>query len=167
LSEFGNPNKPESAYDHPYPAARGCGRLGLQRARSAHNPYRRTPPAGTPTKQLLNDQAYFVLCWAQLESKIDNACRAVIERRQSDANWEMRRGFDFYNPHDKRLSGLAFDRRVALVLDSGAGPTGPYARVMTYYETRNKIAHGELEVRRIMVSEIVADFYANESAIRT
>ena len=54
-------------------------------------------------KQLLNDQAYFVLCWGQLESEIDDACRAAITRRRADANWESRRGFDIYDPNDKRL----------------------------------------------------------------
>lgn len=117
-------------------------------------------------KQLLNDQAYFVLCWGQLESELDDACRAVIQRRQSDADWEMRRGFDFYDPNDKRLSGLAFVRRVALVLDSGVGRSGPYATVMSYYETRNRIAHGKLGAQRILVSKVVADFYVVQSAIK-
>ena len=70
-------------------------------------------------KQLLNDQAYFVLCWDQLEAEIDEACRTAIVRRGADRSWEMRRGFDFYDPNDQRLSGLPFDRRVAIVLDRG------------------------------------------------
>jgi hypothetical protein len=49
-------------------------------------------------KQLLNDQAYFVLCLGQLESEIDEACRDAIRNRQSDKTWANRRGFDFYNP---------------------------------------------------------------------
>lgn len=110
-------------------------------------------------KQLINDQAYFVLCWGQLETEIDEACRDAIRRRMSNANWEMRRGFDFYNPDDKRLSGLVFERRVAIVLNSNAGAGSAFAKVMAYYELRNKIAHGKLEAKRIDVSEVVADFY--------
>ena len=116
-------------------------------------------------KQLLNDQAYFVLCWGQLEGEIDETCRTAIRRRKANANWDMRRGFDFYDPDDKRLSGLPFDRRVALILDRDGGPGKPYSRVMAYYETRNKIAHGRLEATRIDVSEVVADFYVIRGAL--
>ena len=77
----------------------------------------------------------------------------------------MRRGFDFYDPDDKRLSGLPFDRRVGMVLDRGGGPSKPYAKVIAYYETRNKIAHGKLEAKRIDVSEVVADFYVIQAAL--
>jgi hypothetical protein len=116
-------------------------------------------------KQLINDQAYFVLCWGQLEAEIDEACRAAIRRRQGNANWDMRRGFDFYDVDDRRLSGLPFDRRVAVVLDRNGGPGSPYAKVMAYYETRNKIAHGRLEAKRIDVSGIASDFYIIQAAL--
>ncbi|NJL50862.1 MAG: hypothetical protein HC909_04245 [Blastochloris sp.] len=116
-------------------------------------------------KQLLNDQAYFVLCWGQLEAEIDDACRTAIRRRQSNASWDMRRGFDIYDPNDKRLSGLPFDRRVAIVLDRGGDPGRPYAKVMSYYEMRNKIAHGRLEATRIDLTEVIADFYIIQGAL--
>jgi hypothetical protein len=116
-------------------------------------------------KQLLNDQAYFVLCWGQLEAEIDEACRAAIRRRQGNASWDMRRGFDFYDADDRRLSGLPLDRRVAVVLDRNGGPGSPYAKVMAYYETRNKIAHGRLEAKRIDVSEVAGDFYVIQAAL--
>lgn len=118
-------------------------------------------------KQLLNDQAYFVICWGQLETEIDDACRGAIRQRQANTNWEMRRGFDFYSPDERRLSGLTFDRRVAMVLDRGAGSGSPFAKVMSYYETRNRIAHGKLEAKRIDVSGVVAaDFYSIQSGIK-
>ena len=117
-------------------------------------------------KLLIDDHAYFVLCWGQLEAEIDEACRAAaIRRRQSNASWEMRRGFDFYNPGDKRLAGLPFDRRVAIVLNCNEGPGSPFAQVMAYYETRNKIAPGKLEAKRIHVSEVVADFHVIQPAL--
>jgi hypothetical protein len=117
-------------------------------------------------KQLLTDQAYFVLCWGQLEAEIDDACRSAIRRRKANANWEMRRGFDFYNPDDKRLSGLIFDRRVALVLDVRGGPGSPYAKVMQYYETRNRIAHGSLAATRIDVVEVIAEFFVIQADLK-
>jgi hypothetical protein len=120
----------------------------------------------TEQKQLINDQAYFVLCWGQLETEIDEACRTAIRRRKSNASWEMRRGFDFYNPDDNRIGGLPFDRRAAIVLNCNGGPGSAFAKVMFYYETRNRIAHGKLEARRIDVSEVVADFYIIQSALQ-
>ena len=77
----------------------------------------------------------------------------------------MRRGYDFYNPDDKRLSGLPFERRVAIILNYNGGPGSLYARVMAYYEMRNKIAHGRLEAKRIDVSEVVADFDIIQAAL--
>jgi hypothetical protein len=117
-------------------------------------------------KQLLNDHAYFILCWGQLETEVDDASRAAIRRRQSSANWEMRRGFDFYDPDDRRLSGLPFERRAALVLDRAGDPSGSFAKLMSYYETRNRIAHGRVEAKRIDVLAVVADFYVIQSAIK-
>jgi len=115
--------------------------------------------------QLLNDQAYFVLCWGQFETEIDEACRAAIRKRRESKSWEERRGFDFYNPDDKRLSGLTFDRRVVIVLDRLGGPGSQYARMMSYYEMRNRIAHGNLAATRILVSAVVADFYDIQGAL--
>lgn len=114
-------------------------------------------------KQLINDHAYFVLCWGQLEVEIDEVCRDVIRRRKSDPNWDVRRGFDFYNPEDRRL--MTFDRRVAIVLDRGAGSGSPHGLVMKYYELRNKIAHGRLETTRIYVAAVVADFYSIQAEL--
>ena len=117
-------------------------------------------------KLLLNDQAYFVLCWGQLEAEIDDACRAVIRRRKSNPSWDMRRGFDFYDQDDRRLSGLPFDRRAAILLDRSAGRGSPFAKVSQYYETRNKIAHGRLSPTRIDIVNVISDFYLIQAAIK-
>jgi len=57
-------------------------------------------------RQRINDQAYFVLCWGQLESEIDETCRRAIRNRRNSGNWAIRRGWDIYNPDEDRLSGL-------------------------------------------------------------
>jgi hypothetical protein len=72
---------------------------------------------GIEAKQRINDQAYFVLCWGQLEAAIDDICRTAIRNRQSSGNWAVRRAWDLYNPNESRLSGLRFEDRTALVLD--------------------------------------------------
>jgi hypothetical protein len=77
----------------------------------------------------------------------------------------MRRGFDFYDPNDPRLSGLPFDRRVAIVLDRNGGRGGPWATVMSYYAMRNKVAHGNLVATRIDVARVVQDLFVIQGAL--
>lgn len=110
-------------------------------------------------KQVLNDQAYFVLCWGQLEAAIDITCRDAIRKRKSHTVWEQRRAWDLYDPDDKRLSGLSFEDRTALVLDRSAGRGSAWARVMQYYAARNQIAHGNLSSTRVEINEIANDFF--------
>jgi hypothetical protein len=117
-------------------------------------------------KQRINDQAYFVLCWGQLETAIDDTCRAVIRNRQSNRDWAVRRAWDLYNPDDDRLSGLRFENRTALVLDRKAGTGSPWAKVMQYYSLRNQIAHGDLHAQRIDVHAVVQDFFQIQAALQ-
>ena len=118
----------------------------------------------TKRKRLINEQAYFLLCWGQIENEINDACATAIERRRNDHRWEMRRGFDFYDPADTRLR---FERRVALVLDRTVGRGGAYAKVLSYYQTRNNIAHGALASVSIDLQNIIEDFYIIQAAIQT
>lgn len=117
-------------------------------------------------KQRINDQAYFVLCWGQLETAIDDTCRAAIRSRQSSGNWTVRRAWDLYNPDDHRLSGLRLEDRAALVLDRSAGSGSAWVKVMQYYALRNQIAHGDLQAQRIEVDEVVKDFFLIQAALQ-
>ena len=116
-------------------------------------------------KQRVNDQAYFVLCWGQLEAEIDQACREAIRRHRNDTSWSVRRAWDLYNPDDKRISGLSFEDRTALVVDHGAGPGSIWAKIIGYYALRNQIAHGHLRPERIDVSNVVQQCYIIQSAL--
>jgi hypothetical protein len=117
-------------------------------------------------KQRINDQAYFVLCWGQLETAIDDKCRSVIRNRTSSENWAVRRGWDIYNPDDARLSGLSFEERTALVLDRNAGSGSAWGRVMSHYSLRNQVAHGKLLAQRIDVDAVVQDFFRIQGALQ-
>lgn len=116
-------------------------------------------------KQRLNDQAYFVMCWGQLETEIDEVCREAIRRRRDHPQWSVRRGWDLYNPDDKRLSGLSFEERATLVLDRKAGNGSPWSNVMRYYALRNQIAHGTVLSTRTDISAAVQDFYQIQGAL--
>lgn len=114
-------------------------------------------------RQVLNDQAYFLLCWGQLETEIDARCRDAVRRRRDDPLWPVRRGWDLYNPEDPRFSGLAFEDRARLVLDAQAGRGGPFALALKHYGVRNQIAHGRLLATRISVGAFVQDCFVIQS----
>ncbi len=107
-------------------------------------------------RQRINDQAYFLLCWGQLETELDNCCRNAIRKRKDNPDWTKRRGWDLYNPDEKRLSGISFEERVSLVLDRMAGEFG---RAMHWYHLRNRIAHGGSYENRIDLNAVMAEFY--------
>ena len=117
------------------------------------------------TRQILNDQAYFLLCWGQLEAETDEKCRSLIRQRRASADWQVRRGWDLYNPDERRMSGLSFDERASFILDRGDGRGGGFATAMKHYELRNRIAHGKLETTRVDVVGAVEDFHAVQSAM--
>lgn len=110
-------------------------------------------------KKLINDQAYFVLCWGQFETAVDEACREAIRRRFKNPDWTRRRGWDLYNPNDKRLSGLSFEDRVALVIDREASAGIAWARIMSFYALRNSVAHGKLTNTPIDIPQVVQELY--------
>ncbi len=116
-------------------------------------------------RQEVNDHAYFVLCWGQLEAELNESCREAIRRRGNNADWIKRRAWDLYNPDDKRLSGLRFEERVSLVLDKQDNSSGEWDMVMTYYAQRNRIAHGGSYERRIDLNSVIGDFYQIQSKI--
>ena len=113
-------------------------------------------------EQELNDQAWFVLAWGQLETDIDDACREAIRQAQAHEDWRYRRAWSLYNPDDRRLSGLSFENRLTLVLEKGSGE---WRRAMQLYNVRNQIAHGTLLSERIDVSSEIQDFFRIQSSL--
>ena len=115
-------------------------------------------------KLRINDHAYFVLAWGQIEIAINDACRRAIEKGRSQRDWRQRRSWSLYNPEDRRLSGLRFEARAALVLDPDA-EGGEYGLAMRHYNIRNQIAHGTLLTQRVDVTAIAKQFFVIQSAL--
>jgi len=113
-------------------------------------------------EQRINDQAYFVLAWGQLEADIDEACRDAIRNGQSHEDWRYRRAWSLYNPDDRRLSGLSFENRLTLVLEKGSED---WKRTMELYNVRNQIAHGSLLSARIDMARVIGDFFRIQSSL--
>ncbi|MBE7558310.1 hypothetical protein HS125_04955 [bacterium] len=90
-------------------------------------------------KMILNDQAYFVMLFAQLEDRITGKCRALIKRKSATGKWGSRRSWQILDAHD--VERMPFTRRVALLLEKG---TADYTEVCGFYRDRCAIAHGQL-----------------------
>ena len=119
-------------------------------------------PGPVDQEQRINDQAYFVLAWGQLEADIEEACRDAIRNGQSHEEWRHRRAWSLYNPDDRRLSGLSFENRLTLVLEKGSDD---WKRTMELYNVRNQIAHGALLSARIDMQRAIQDFYRIQSSL--
>ena len=120
-------------------------------------------PASTDQQQRINDQAYFVLAWGQLEADIEEACRNAIRIGQSHEDRRCRRAWSLYNPDDRRLSGLSFENRLTLVLEKGGDE---WKRTMQLYNVRNQIAHGTLLSARIDMASVIQDFFHIQSSLQ-
>ena len=121
------------------------------------------PRAGSADRERsINDQAYYVLAWGQLEADIEEACRDAIRDGQSHEDWRHRRAWSLYNPDDRRLSGLSFENRLTLVLEKGSDD---WKRTMELYNVRNQIAHGTLLSARIDMARVIRDFFRIRSTL--
>ena len=110
-------------------------------------------------QQRLNEQAYFVLAWGQLETEIGDACREAIRSGQSQEDWRDRRAWSLYDSDNPRLG---FRNRLRLVLDRSSDE---WKRTVELYEVRNQIAHGDLRSEGIDVSTVIEDFRRIQSCL--
>ena len=110
-------------------------------------------------QQRLNEQAYFVLAWGQLEAEVGEACRDAIRLGKSHEEWRQRRAWSLHDPENLRLS---FRNRLMLVLDR---TSDEWRRTMELYDVRNQIAHGDLRSEGIDVPTVIEDFYRIQSSL--
>ena len=110
-------------------------------------------------RQQLNEQAYFVLAWGQLEADIDDACRDAIRLGKAHADWRHRRAWSVYDEDNPRLS---FRNRLTLVLDRGSDE---WKRTVELYKVRNQIAHGDLRHAGINLPAVIEDFHRIQSSL--
>ena len=104
-------------------------------------------------QQRLNEQAYFVLAWGQLEAEVGEACRDAIRLGKSHEECRQRRAWSLYDSENPRLS---FRNRLMLVLDR---ISDEWRRTMELYDVRNQIAHGDLCSEGIDVPMVIEDLY--------
>lgn len=112
-------------------------------------------------KRKINEQAYFLLAWGQVDADITDACGNVIRRGQSQRKWRDRRAWSLYDPDDRRLSGLRFASRLMLVLEKDEGD---WKRMIDLYSVRNRIAHGNLVLENFDMKTAAKDLLRIQSS---
>ena len=114
---------------------------------------------GVARRQTLNEQAYFVLAWGQLEAEIDDACRDAIRLGKSHVDWRQRRAWSVYDEDNPRLS---FRNRLTLVLDRSSDA---WQKTLELYQLRNQIAHGDLRHVGINLPAVIEEFHHIRSSL--
>ncbi|MCY3022655.1 MAG: hypothetical protein NTW87_27060 [Planctomycetota bacterium] len=97
----------------------------------------------------INDQAYFLMMFGQLEDHVNSQCKKLVTRKKTAPRWKDRRAWDTFDPERE-----PFMNRVALLTDKGGKA---FRQVKYYYEDlRCEIAHGNTAVQMPMALITVA-----------
>lgn len=100
----------------------------------------------------INRQAYFVLLFTQLETEVNRLCEDAIRSGCDLPDWTQRRAWEVLRQRGVR--NIHFMDRVALLTDKGRTV---YKLIKELYDTRNKIAHGDLLTEIPDVAETAKD----------
>lgn len=105
------------------------------------------------------ERGVFVLLFGQFEQYVNEMFERARERRASNTDWRVRRGWDTPALTGRRL---AFETRLALVLDRR---TLAYRSVIRAYGLRNHLAHGGTAEPLGSIETFVADLYGWQAAL--
>lgn len=133
---------------------------------------RRFSKARTPAGRLrwerrreLNNQAYFVMLFAQFENEVEQRCIRLVRSKLALANWAARRPWEILEISGAGELRLPFMKQVALLFEKSSPD---YAQVYGFYKTRCLIAHGNTTaVGPISVGTAESDLRALISRMRT
>lgn len=104
-------------------------------------------------KQIL-DYAFFVLCFAQFERRVNEESEQARDRRASNPDWTRRRAWDLdaYASPER----VPFKDRVAMVMDRSEAD---YGRVLNDYAKRNHVAHGGLTEPIAALDQFIGELF--------
>jgi hypothetical protein len=88
-------------------------------------------------RRAINEQAYFVIIFAQLEDYINTQCRRLVASKRSQTSWKRKRLWDKISV--PRIDRVPFMDRVALLTKRG---DADYNIVKALYDARCALAHG-------------------------
>jgi hypothetical protein len=122
----------------------------------------RTPGSKTrwARARMFNDQAYFLMLFAQLEQHINVQVAKLIDRKKALPRWQDRRLWQ-----EAKSDRISFMQKVALLSEKGQTT---YNRMDTlYHDFRCAIAHGNTAaVGPIFIPTVVAELKGLAAALR-
>jgi hypothetical protein len=111
--------------------------------------------AGIKEVRKLNDQAYFMILFAQMEDIISKKAERLVRiKKNSLKNWGSRRSWDIIN---KDIVQVHFKSRLGLLLDIKGKE---FLTISKYYKIRNDIAHKGTTTQSIFMPVVSADIEA-------
>lgn len=85
----------------------------------------------------INDSAYFLIIFSCFESYVTTCADAAVRRRANRPNFKHRRAWDTFGFKRQKLN-THFLSKVKLILDH---QSPEFAKIKTYYDVRNDLAH--------------------------
>lgn len=103
-----------------------------------------------------NDQAYFLYLFTRFEAEINDAVAIVRDNRTHPSiAWPERRMWETLNKRE--LKDVAFLTRVEILMDKSRHQ---YQTIKSYYDGRNKVAHGGVWEEQFVLP-VIADMMEN------
>ncbi|NEU95973.1 hypothetical protein [Bradyrhizobium uaiense] len=99
-----------------------------------------------------NDQAYFLYLFTRFEAAVNEAVVIVRGNRTLPSiPWPERRMWETMN--NREIKNVAFLTRVEILMDKSSSD---YATVKSYYDGRNKVAHGGVWDEQFVIPSIAS-----------
>lgn len=116
-------------------------------------------------KRELNDHAYYLFMFTQLEDYVREQSSILITKNQEKSiPWEMRRAWSIF-PKEKDSDKMTFLSRASLLLKHGTD-SHHYQKIKDYYDLRNTLAYGGDFHTPVSIPTVITDFRSFYEALR-
>lgn len=120
------------------------------------------PALAGPNSRQINDQAYFLLLFAQLDDLVTGRVKAQIEAGRRVPEWRERRLWDALDAK-RAVKDIPFKVRLALVIDQ---QRSEYRDAIALFDIRNSIAHGSALDSAVSINTAINQLQAIASLIQ-
>lgn len=109
--------------------------------------------------------AFFLLMFGRLEAEINDEWAQLIERGKNLEDRQLARYFDDDIQRPDQPGRTSFVTRAKLVIPEEFEGENPLRKAISLYETRNRLAHGVVDVEPLDLETIAFDFALVSEAI--
>lgn len=104
-------------------------------------------------RRALNDMAYFLFLFTRFEDRVNLRATQLIAKKKTTI-WSQKRAWEILDKNHK-AERLFFMDKVALLTEKG---NQDYNLINSYYDQRNRIAHGKTFTVAIDIGTVLQDF---------